>query len=251
MTWDYATALNSLDLEDVATFATIEDELPSSFTDPGFSIPGRDGIVFDPEAGFGPLVATLRVHLRWTDENGAVNHGDGAAGHIYENLSLLKRELNKPAPVLTRTLPHIGNVRAVVKSVTPGLVGEQRHVYVFPLTVPSGSWQDASESSDSGTPPTGVITTGDRRIFDPRLSLSAAGTYTVTDADSVTYSVVAASGPSYPIVVDVGARTVVDNTSADARGSVEFSHPAWVRLSPNHTHTVTGSCTVYWRNRWA
>jgi hypothetical protein len=249
--WNYANTINSLALSTVATFSTVEDEVPSSFVDGGLQTPGRDGVLFDAEASFAPLVFSLRVHLRWTGSDGTVTHMDGAAGHIYQNLSLLKRELNKTAPVFTRTLPHIGAVRSVVKSVTPGLVGEQRHVYVFPLTAPEGSWQTATEASSTGSPPTGVITTGDRRIHDPRISLSAAGTYTVTDAGGIVYTIVATSGPTYPIVVNVGARTIIDNAAADASGYVTFSHEEWLRLSPNHTHVVAGACTVYWRNRWA
>jgi hypothetical protein len=252
MTWDYAHAINALDLLDVATFATIEDEVPSPYSDVGVQVPGRDGITFDNEAPFSPLVATLRVHLRWTDETGAVNHADGEAGHIYENLSLLKREINKPAPVLTRTLPHMGAVRAIVKSNTPGFVGAQRHVYVFLLTVPSGSWQAATESSAVGNPPA-VVTSGDRVIFDPIIIFSVASTVTVTNPDGSEYQITAAAGPTYPVTVDVGAGTVLDNTGADVRGDVSFTELAWCRLQQASTVTVvtTASTTIKWRNRWA
>jgi hypothetical protein len=252
VSWDYAHALNSLDLSDVATFAVIEDEAPSPYSDAGVQIPGRDGVRFDPEAPFSPLVVSLKVHLRWTDENGEITHTDGEGGHIRENLSLIKRELNKPAPMLTRTIEHIGAVRAVVKSNTPGFVGAQRHVYHFPLTVGSGSWQTATESSNTGAPATGVITTGDREIFDPRVSLASTGTRTVTTAEGRVYSIVAVSGPTYPVVIDVGAGTALDNGGNDALGAISFSHDHWFRLSANHTHTITGgSATWFWRNRWA
>jgi hypothetical protein len=252
MTWDYAYALNALDLADVATFATIEDEVPSPYSDIGVQVPGRDGITFDDEAPFSPLVATLRVHLRWTDETGAVNHADGEAGHIYENLSLLKREINKAAPTLTRTVPHIGDVRAVVKSNTPGFVGRQRQVYVFPLTVPSGSWQTVTESSAVGNPPA-VVTSGDRVIFDPIIIFSAASTVTVTNPDGSEYQITAAAGPTYPVTVDVGAGTVLASGGADARGDVSFTELAWCRLQQASTITVvtTASTTIKWRNRWA
>lgn len=252
MSWDYAHALNSLDLSDVATFATIEDETPSPYNDPGVQIPGRDGRQYDSEAPFSPLVVTLRVHLRWTSAAGTVTHADGEGGHIRENLSLIKAELNKPEPVLARTLEHIGAVRATVKMNTPPIVGAQRHVYVFPLTVPAGSWQDSTESSNSGAPATGVTTTGDREISDPRVSLAAAGTFTVTKSDGTVYTIVAAAGPTYPVVIDVGAGTVTDNGGNDARGDVTFDHQHWFRLSANHTHTITGgSAEWFWRNRWA
>lgn len=251
MTWDYQNKVNSLALSDIATFATIEDETPSAFSDTGMSIPGRPGVEFDPLADPSPLVVTLRVHLRWTNKDGGVTHTDGAAGHIYENLSKLKAELAKPAPIFYRTVPHAGAVRAVFKSNTPGLVGQQRHVYQFPLTIPSGSWQAATESSNSGAPATGVTTLGDRTIWDPRVSLAAAGTFTIV-ANGITYSIVAAAGPTYPIVIDVGAGTATATGGANALGAITFSHEHWFRLQPGHTHVVTGgsSATWYWRSRW-
>lgn len=252
MTWDYELAVNSLDLIDIATFATIENEVPSAFGDVGVSIPGRPGVEYDPAAPFMPLVATLRVHLRWTDEDGAITHTDGAAGHIYENLSLLKAELNKTAPIIYRTIPHAGDLRATFKSVTPGFVGQQRHVYNFPLVIPSGSWQSVTETSETGNPPA-VETEGDREVHDPRLSISAAGTTTITGSDGIGYTIVASSGPTYPIVVDVGAGTVIDAAAADARGHVAFSHQNWLRLQPKDTPTISTSVavTVMWRDRWS
>lgn len=252
MSWDYAHAINSLDLADVATFATIEDETPSPYNDPGVQIPGRDGRQYDAEAPFSPLVVTLRVHLRWTGAAGTVTHTDGEGGHVRENLSLIKKELNKPEPVVSRTLEHIGDVRAVVKMNTPPIVGAQRHVYVFPLTVPAGSWQDATEDSATGNPPT-ATTGGDREIFDPRLTISAAGETEVTLSDGTVYTVTAAAGPTYPIVVDVGAGTVLDDNGDDAAGDVSFSHEHWLRLDADDDVSITtdNSVTLHWRNRWA
>jgi hypothetical protein len=246
MSWTTDDHLNSLDLADVATFAKVIDEVPSPFSDAGVGIPGRDGVQFDPAAPFAPLVATLHIVLRWTNSSGTVTHVDGEVGHIRENLSLIKRELSKTTCVWSRTLEHIGAVRAVVKSNTAGVMGEQRHIFNFPLTIAAGSWQDATESSN-----TAPVTLGDRRIFDPRISLPSAGTYTITDADGTVYTITATAGPTYPVVVDVGASTVLDNGGADASGDVSFSHQEMFRLSPNHTHVTTGGGTIFWRNRWA
>src|SRR5690606_36040087 len=110
---------------------------------------------------------------------------------------------------------------------------------------PTGSWQDAAESSASGTPPT-VVTSGDRRIDDPILVMSAPGVFELTDPDGVVYTVTATSGPDYPIVIDVGAGSVVDDSEADARDAVSFSHRAWLRLEPGVTQSITSTvaCTV-------
>lgn len=254
MSWDFDYALNSLDLSDVCTAVRIEAEGGSSFRDSGYQIPGRDGVEFDDEAPYGPLSLVLRTVLRYTNASGAVTHSDGAAGHVYENLKKIKAELAGPGEAsLTRTVPHIGDVRLLCKLVGDPTPAGQQHVYLWPLTAPSGSWQDAAESSDTGNPPTGVTTTGDRIIFDPRLSISAAGETEFTLGDGTVYTVTAAAGPTYPVVVDVGAGTVVDDNGDDAAGDVTFSHEHWFRLHSNETATLTtdNAVTVFWRNRWA
>lgn len=254
--WDYAYALNSnLDLDDVATATRIESEGGAGFLDPGVQIPGRDGLLMDDDAPYGPVSLVLRTVLRYTNAAGAVTHGDGEAGHVFENLSKIKAELAGPGlATLTRTVPHIGNVRALVKLVAPGpFVGEQRHVYYWPLECPSGSWQTASESSSAGNPPTNAVTAGDRVVFDPRLSMTTAGTVTITPAYGTTYTIVAGTGPTYPITINVGANTVVDAGTVDVMGDVTFNHEHWFRLDAAGSATITtpGSATVFWRNRWA
>lgn len=258
MSWDYSYALNgNLTLSDVCTAVRVEAEGGASFRDAGYQIPGRDGVQLDDEAPYGPLSLVLRTILRYTNSSGAVTHSDGEAGHVFENLSKIKAEFAGPGlATLTRTVPDIGDVRALCKLTGNPFQGSQKHIFHWPLTIPSGSWQDASESSDTGDPPTGVTTTGDRVIFDPRLSISAAGETEFTLGDGTVYTITAAAGPTYPVVVDVGAGTAVDNAGADALGSITFTGDKsehWFRLHPNETASLTtdNAVTVYWRDRWA
>lgn len=255
MSWAYAYALNgNLTLSDVCSGVRIESEGGASFNDPGYFIPGRDGVESDDEAPYSPMAMALRTILRYTNSSGLVNHTDGEAGHVFENLSKIKREFSGPGlATLTRTVPHIGDVRALCKLVGDPIPAGMHHVYSWPLFVPSGSWEDASESSDTGNPPTGVTTLGDRVIFDPRISISAAGETTITLGDGTEYTITAAAGPTYPVVIDVGAGTAVDNNGDDALGDITFDHEHWFRLHPQETATLTtdNSVTVYWRNRWA
>lgn len=252
MGWDYDWKLNNLALDTVATSVRIESEGGNSNTDGGIRIPGRDGVVIDPEAPDGAVVLTLRTILRYTNSSGAVTHTDGKAGHVYENLSKIKKELYRPA-TLTRTAPHMGTVVARdVRLIADPTPGELRHIYLWSLLVPEGTWRDNTESTATGTPPT-VTTLGNRRISDPILILSAAGEFEYTASDGTVYTITGASGPTYPVTIDVGEGTVIDDDEEDASGSVTFSHRSWLRLDPGSNLSLTSAveATLKWRNRWA
>lgn len=252
MAWNYADKLNNLSLATVAQVVRFSDEGGNANTDPGVAIPGRPGVVIDPEAPDGPKVATLITLLRHTSSTGEVTHTDGKAGHVFENLSKIKKELFKPA-TYTRTYPHVGTVIATnVRLIADPKPGQVRHEYQWTLLIPEGTWKDNTESTQTGTPPT-VTTKGDRWIHDPILILAAAGTFTYTDSAGTEYEVSAASGPTYPITIDVGAGTIVDDAGADASGKVTFSHRARLRLEPGASLSLASDveATLKWRNRWA
>lgn len=252
MGWNYADKLNSLTLAHVAEVVRFSDEGGNSNTDPGVAIPGLPGVTIDPEAPDGPKIATLITLLRYTSSSGSVTHTDGRPGHVFENLSKIKKELFKPA-TYTRTYPHVGTVVARnVRLIGDPKPGQVRHEYQWTLLIPEGTWRDNTESTATGTPPT-VTTKGDRWIHDPILVLSAAGTFKYTDSAGVEYEIEGESGPSYPVTIDVGAGTILDNGAADASGKVTFSHRAKLRLEPGASLslTSTASATLKWRNRWA
>lgn len=250
--WNYAYKLNNLVLSTVATSVRVEVEGGGSFPDTGVRIPGRDGVHVDTETAYGPLILTLRTLLRYTSSTGTITHSDGAAGHVYENFSKIKKELAKPA-VLSRTAPHVGAVEARnVRLITDPVPSDIRIAFLWSLLVPEGTWRDSAESTATGTPPS-VTTKGDRAIPDPVLIFSAAGEFEYTAGDGTEYTVTASSGPTYPVTIDVGAGTVVDDNAADARSAVEFSHPSWMRLDPGSALSLTSTVetTLKWRNRWA
>ena len=244
-----AETLGTLTLSDVATAAIVVDEYGASFNDSGYQIPGRDGIELDPQSPYGPRTITLKTALRYTNSSGTVTHTDGAAGHVYENLSLIQAELAGSGLVtLTRTVPHIGNQRALVKLLDNPRPADNRSVVLWVLTCPSGSWQDATETSEATS---SVTTSGNRRIFDPIIVFASATTITHTASDGTVSTITAAAGPTYPVTVDVGARTIIDNAAADAFGSVTFDQPWWLRMDPDGAQSFTGTATIKYRNRWA
>lgn len=252
--WDWAYNLNqNLDLADVANGIRVEEEGGGGFVPFGQPLPGRDGIDLDDDPPHSPLELNLRLIMRWTAGDGTVTHADGEPGHILENLTLVKRELAVPTPVLYRTAPNAGDQQAPCRLAGRPFVGDLRHIYHFPLTVPSGSWQQAGTISTATGSPPAVTTSGDRRIWDPTIVLSGAQTFTLTDADGTVYTIVAAAGPTYPVTIDVGAGTILDDNGADARGDITFDHDAWCRIAANSTPTISApsGATIQWRDRWA
>lgn len=247
MSWDFSYTLGSLTLADVAKHVIVLSEGGGGWEESTYKIPNLDGRRNDDLGTRGPMDLDLRVLLRGTNAAGAITHADGEAGHYYENLSLIKAELNGGLVALGRTAPHIGDVRAMVKLFMRP-IRENQIMYRLPLSCPSGSWQDAAESSAASS---AVTTSGDVRIHDPIIEFAGAGTLTHTATDGTVSSITAESGPTYPVTVDVGAGTVLDNGGADARGEVSFSQPWWLRMDPDGAQSFTGTATIRWRNRWA
>lgn len=247
--FDYNEALNSLDLSTVCRAVVLDTEEPAVYPGGGYEIPGRPGVELDPETDVNPLLLVVRVYPRYTNSSGVITHTDGEEGHWEENLSTVKAELRKRTVTLLRSFPHKGRLRAVGRVTDSLLVSTGLQ---FHLLVPSGSWQDNTEDSETGNPPT-ATTGGDTEIHDPRLTISAAGETEVTLSDGTVYTITAAAGPTYPIVVDVGAGTVLDNGGADAAGDVAFSHEHWLRLDAASAVSITtdNQVTLHWRNRWS
>ncbi|HEY7824596.1 MAG TPA: hypothetical protein VIG24_17270, partial [Acidimicrobiia bacterium] len=226
-----------------------------SFADQGVRIPGRDGVDLDDRAPFGAMLLPLKKVLRYTNDAGAVTHANGAAGHVKLNLSEIKKRYNRGAVFLRRTDPDVGRQRALVKAMTDPMPGgrRERFVYRWVLMCASGSWQDNTATTQAAG---SLSTSGDKRIFDPVVSIGAAGTLIYTSAiDGTTYTITAASGPTFPVTVDVGAGTVVDDADVDASGAVTFDPGTpWLMLDPDSTTAITGTAaatsSVTYRNRW-
>lgn len=243
---DEAWKINTLDLKTVCSFAGIDGPIGGpSFRDPGTFIVGRDGVEEDEDAPLGPWTFNFRCVFPWSDMS-----GDDA---VIAGRNAVLRELYKPAPVLFWTPPRI----AVATRTPVRLVGEPmmtgRNEYVFPLRSRIGGFQNVSAASASGSPPT-VVTSGTKPISDATLVFSAAGTYELTWPNGRKFTIVAASGPTYPVTINLEGRdpVITDNASANASGAVSFSDPSYLILPAGTTlsHTATVSVTLSWRNLW-
>lgn len=259
MSWDYqyvvgTSTSDAVALTDYCTAVLIETEAGGGKTGTNLRVGYVDGERFEPKT-YAPLDIVLKTVLRYTDKDGAVNHTDDEAGHVFQNLSELKLLLGSPGlKYLIRDTPDYGLVRAEFEMISPPIPGEQRHVFYWPLRIPSGSWQDAAASTATGTPPS-VTTKGNRRIHDPQIVFSAAGTLSYTAGDGSAYSVTAAAGPTFPVTLTFnnGEWGAVDDAAADALPYITVSHPAVMVLDPDKSLSLSASAavTVNWRNRWA
>lgn len=255
MTWAYEYETQTEDLLDYCSGVTIEAEGGSGLVGGNIAVGFQDGERWEPKT-YGPLTIPLKTVIRRRNRNGTVTHGNGEAGHFQQNFNTLKKLFGQPGlKYLLREDPDAGSIRAAFELLGEPQKGEERNVYYWHLRVPSGSWEDQSESSQGPGSPPSVTTGGTRRILDPTIVFAAAGTYTYTNGAGEEFKIIAAAGPTYPVTVshDNGEWTAVDNASADAAPYVTCEHPAVMVYDPDSalSHTATSNVTISWRNRWA
>lgn len=249
MAWSYAWTVNGTNLSNYCSAVVLEDEGGGGRDGINLRIPNKDGERSDTEQTFAGKTLPLRTILRYTGSAGTVTHSDGAAGHVYENLVNLKKLFAAGLVTLGRTAPHIGAQTARCKLLTEPIVGEYRHIYIWPLRMRDGSWRSGSASTATGNPPT-ITVGGDRRVDDPVVTFSGAGSVTITDADGVV-SVLTALAGSFPLVVDCGTQRVTQGGSP-APGRITATQPWWLRMDVGSVNIATTvSVTVDWYNRWA
>lgn len=253
MSWTYSYQADTVDLLDYCDAVVVENEGGAGKRGANLAVGFLDGERWEAKT-YGPLDIILKTTLKYTSAAGTITHADGGPGHAFENFSEMKKLLTQPGlKYLTRDAPDYGNVRAAFEMIGPPIEGESRLVWYWPLRVPSGSWQSATQETATGSPPT-VTTGGNRRIHDPELVFSGAGSFTYTNDAGTEYPIAVASGPSFPVTLtnDNGEWIATDNASADASPYVTAEHPAVLVLDPDSSLSLaaTVSTTLRWRNRW-
>lgn len=254
MSWTYTYQASTVDLLDFCDSVVIENEGGAGKRGGNLAVGFLDGERWESK-NYGPLDLILKTTLKYSNAAGAITHADGGPGHAFENLSEMKKLLGQSGlKLLTRTAPDYGDVRASFEMIGPPIPGESRLVFYWPLRVPSGSWQSVAQDSVTGISPA-ATTGGNRRIHDPELVFSGAGSFTYTADDGEVYKVTVASGPTFPVTLthDNGEWTVTDNAAADASPFVTAEHPSVLVLDPDSALSIvtTVSVTLRWRNRWA
>ena len=247
MAWDYDYRVGATSLSDYCTRITVPDESGGGLIGDNLHIPGTDGErVMDKTLA--PTVIPFKTFLRYTNPSEAITHTDGAPGHVYENLSELKKIFRKQGPVLLlRDQPHAGTVVAEVELMGEPVRGEEDHIFTWPLKLIGGSWRGNTQNSVAAA---SVVTSGDTRIDDMEIEFAGTSTVAFTDAAGITYSIEALSG-SFPLIVFTGPNKRVEQGGSPDPGRVVIDHEAWFRLDADDTPSISGSATFRWYDRWS
>lgn len=201
---------------------------------------------------------SLEMTLLGTNTAGVITHGDGAAGHYYENFSALKALLaGKQGQLvrLERTAPDLSTVYMDMWAVDAARSTQNRFTYAWPMRAPSPFWVGAA---DNGNTPTTLTPAGDAPIDDMIIDFTGtADTPRLTHDDTGDYVEIDGALPSGGVRVDVGAGTVVRiSGGADWSNALRVNNPWWLELDPGaNAVTVTqdsGSPTVSvdWFTKW-
>ncbi len=267
MAWDWDYRVGGVALDAYCESVRIPDT-SAGRRGSNFAVPFNDGESWRPKpaaAGYIMLDTVLRYAA-----GGDTEHPDGDAGSVYANLSALKALLLRSGALvnLRRHTPHLGVVSIDVEATEPISVGDTRHRFLWPLTVPYPYWLAAGDPSTAsgtytGTSVTLTPTVGGDTEADPIATITCnSGTLTnprITHGNRwIQYSGSLGSGDV--LVVDVRARTAILNGTVPVDAALAKRTPDWLRLpgatspalaitraasgSPNYTVAVA------WRDTW-
>lgn len=205
-------------------------------------IPHRHGELSVPDKYFAGSDVMLELFLP------SDVHASGA-----QALSELAERLSAQDLVtVSQADPHRGNIQARVELLTDPVSTQNEFVYMFGLRNPSGFWEDVTESSQSGSPPT-ITTGGDRPIDDMVITFSGPGFLEHTDDLGVVSRItIDSDAGAGTYVVDVGAATVLEG-STPRDEFLTVTQPWWMKFQPASAQSFTAdvSVTVDWRNKWS
>ncbi len=245
--WVYDYRVGATSLSDYCTRITIPDESGGGLTGTNLHLPGTDGERVISKT-LTPTIFPFKTFLRYTSPTETITHTDGAPGHVYENLSELKKIFRKKGPILLlRDQPHAGTVVAEVELMGEPIRGEEDHIFTWPLKLLKGTWRGNTQNSVAAA---SVVTSGDTRIDDMEIEFAGTSTVAFTDADGEVYSIQALAG-SFPLIVFTGTDKRVEQGGSPDPGRVVIDHEAWFRLDPDDTPSISGSATFRWHDRWS
>lgn len=224
MAWlDYGITADGANLTDFCDRVVIVTEGMANRESANFRVPGVEGEFSYPNKLWEAGNVIMETFLRYTDPDGDVTHEDGAAGHVYENLSHLRRIFGKNGLVdLRRTAPDYGETSMLVEVIQGPNDGSFPAHKIWVLRAPKPFWSGLTQVTISATT-NDYRPDGDAPIDDMVVTFSGAGSVTIGD------EFIEMSGAG---VVDVGKRTVMaGGNHVDRRLSV-FSD-RWLRIEPS------------------
>lgn len=237
------------------TFVRIVDEGGPGFRGEPVTIQYLEGAREVPHLFSEPRLVGLECGLRYTSAAGTITHTDGAAGHVYENLSNLKRILygDRLMVTLQREAPHQGTVQIDVKVGAPVSISQDRATFLFPLVAPNPFW--ASTTLNSASPAPSIAVGGDASVHDAEITFAAgASSPILTHTASGATIQIEGTVPSGGVLV----KTITGHAERVTGGTdwSEFlanSQPYMLQLEAGATNSFTlstGTATIAWRNKW-
>ncbi len=155
-----------------------------------------------------------------------------------------------------QTDPERGDLEADVELLSDPVPTQNNLIYLFALRNPSGFWKSATESTNTGNPPS-VTTLGDRPVDDMILEFSGTGFLEHTDplGNLSRITIESGAGGTTPYIVDVGAATIVDSAGTPVHKDefLTVTQPWWMKWQPGAVQSFTSnvSVTARWYNKWS
>lgn len=198
----------------------------------------------------------LEVVPRYTDSSGGITDPDGAAGHVYENLSNLKL-LFTPNPqglsTLRRDTPNFGITDIEVEPLAPVRISQAHFIFLFSLNCPHPFWHSSSQNSQSAASP--ITIGGDGPVDDHWIEFVGGTDASLTHDDTGAQISLSGATPAGGIRVYVGeGRAEYITGGADATSLVSANRSYWMELQAgaSNSFTVGGgtTATVKWYDHW-
>ena len=232
------------------------------------NIPYRDGEYSDPLKFRQGKLVMLDCFVSYSDPAGDVIHGDGAAGHVYENLQSLKKLLGGDgAEVILRTdKPHLGALEAPVEYLGGIAAAGPRMRWVFPMRLLEGAWREQVASTDTEATITvfphayTILTGGDTDIGDATITITcnSAGDNPKLTIDATGDELLASGSFSGTDVLVANLRTSTFTLNG-ASTAVFRRNRAWYMRLPNDQAALgltfdadsgDWDVDIDWNNRW-
>jgi len=240
MAFNYAYAIDGTSLSTYASSVRILAEKRASTRGRDFELPWRQGARHTVDKYYRPVTLPLEFDLRYTNGSGVVTHGDGAGGHVYENMQKLKTLMQSGQFTLSRTAPHMGAQSIDVEVVDEIMPTSPRFRYVALITAVFPFWYEttATTTAQTFTGDTSMaVTQGGEAphhaftidILADTQPVTNVAIENATTGQTITYGATIDAGDT--VTVDIGAGTVVHDSDGNVDAALSVTHAEWMRLN--------------------
>ena len=225
------------------------DSMPSR-RGSNIEVPTRHGSVTVPDKFYKERTLTLNIMVFAQDSSGDVTHTNGPRAHIRENLDILLGALysNSLIPIqrVEPDYPGAGTVTwealGEVLDVIPVLSGASlTRLMAVRFKLPNPFWRILPEVTGGGTP--SVSNGGNAPVDDMVVTLTGGTNPKLTNTTTGEFLEIT-DGMANPVIIDVGARTVVQN-GLDVDALLTTAPGRWMEFVPGtNSLSLTGGGSV-------